>query len=209
MQVIAASANRRVVLAGGALLAAAWLAPIMYCLAAAYRTSDPLEMHRAEIAIVLTLLGASAAWRLPTSYYEVRGWEAQGRLYRYVGVRFFRSCVLDGPILSRWLRPAERRGSFPTRTQLIAWSDQRCATERQHCAAMLMSLPSIYIASRSGDRGLAMYLLLGNIVFNAYPIFLQRYTRGRLQRSIDCRGSGLNCVDVCARFSIPVPAREQ
>lgn len=186
---IALGNNRRVVLAGVALLTAAWLAPIVYCLAAALRTSVPPEMHVARSAVVLTLFGALAAWRLPTSYYELRAWEAQGRLYGHLGVRRFRFCVLDGPILSRWLRPAEPRRSFLTRMQLLAWSDRSRAAERHHCAAMLMSLPSVYIAGRSGHRGMATYLILGNIFFNVYPILLQRYTRGRLERSIDIRGS--------------------
>ena len=189
VQVTAESNNRRVVLAGAALLTAAWLAPIVYCLAAALRTGVPSELHLARIAIVLTVLGAFTAWRLPTSYYELRGWEAEGGLYGHVGVRRFRCYVLDGPMFSRWLRSAERGGAFPTRTQLLAWSDQRCVTERHHCAAMLMSLPSIYLASRSGNGGMTAYLILGNIFFNAYPILLQRYTRGRLRRSIDLRGS--------------------
>ncbi len=183
------SNNRRVALAGVALLTAAWLAPIAYCLAVALRTSVPSEIHLAHSAVVLTLLGAWTAWRLPASYYELRGWEAEGGLYGHLGVRRFRCCVLDGPVFSRWLRSSERRGSFPTRMQLLAWSGQRCVTERHHCAAMLMSFPSIYIASRSGDRAMATYLILGNIFFNVYPIFLQRYTRGRLRRSIDVRGS--------------------
>lgn len=185
----AASNNRRVVLAGVALLTAAWLAPIVYCLAAALRTSVPSEMQVAHSAVVLTLLGALTAWRLPSNYYQLRGWETKGGLYSHVGVRRFRCYVLDGHMLGRWLRPAERAGSFPTRAQLLAWSDQRCVTERHHCAAMLMSLPSIYLAGRSGDGGMTAYLILGNIFFNAYPILLQRYTRGRLRRSIDVRGS--------------------
>ena len=185
----AESTNRRVVLAGAALLTAAWLAPIAYSLAAALRTSVSSEMYLARGAVVLTFLGALTAWRLPASYYALRGWEAEGGLYSHVGVRRFRFYVLDSPILSRWLRPPERRGSFPTRLQLLAWSDQRCVAERHHCAAFLMSLPSIYMVSRSGDRAMTTYLILGNILFNVYPILLQRYTRGRLLRAIELRGS--------------------
>ena len=189
--------RRRVVLAGVGMLTVGWVAPIAYYLGSALRASVRQGLPLPVIAVVLTLVGALAAWWLPHGYHALRKWECQGRLYGRVGVGRFRKFVLDGPRFRRWLCLTEGHGPFAARRQLLLWRDRGRITERHHVAAMLMSLPSLYLAVRSGHRGMATYLIVGNIVFNVYPILLQRSTRVRLEQSLAGRDA------TASRLAVP------
>jgi hypothetical protein len=46
---------------------------------------------------------------------------------------------------------------------------------------LALGIVSAMFAWRLGWNGWAVYLSLGNVMVNLYPILLQRYTRGRLQ----------------------------
>ncbi len=190
--------RRRVVLDGVGLLTVGWVAPIAYYLGSALRASVRQGLPLTVIAVALTLGGALAAWWLPDGYHALREWERQGRVYGRVGVGRFRQFVLDGPRFRRWLCPTEGQRPFAARGQLLLWRDRGRTTERHHVAAMLMSLPSLYLAVYSGHRGMATYLIVGNIVFNVYPILLQRYTRGRLEQSLAGRDA------TASRLAVPV-----
>lgn len=176
--------RRRVVFAGVGLLTVGWFAAIAYCLGLTLRLSVRQGLLIAVVAVVGTLVGALAAWWLPDGYHTLREWEHQGRLYGRVGVCRFRQFVLDGPRFRRCLCLPKGQRPFAARSQLLLWRDRGYTTERHHVAAMLMSLPSLCLAVQSGHRGMATYLIVGNIVFNLYPILLQRYTRGRLEQSL-------------------------
>jgi hypothetical protein len=122
-----------------------------------------------------------AVWWVPASYYQIRGFEQDGRLYEKLGVRHFRWFVPDGDASNRWRRrrdPAFRiirnrryASAFRRRTEL---------SEKSHLVMLVLGAMSAGFAWSIGWQGWAMYLTAGNVVVNLYPILLQRYTRARL-----------------------------
>jgi hypothetical protein len=54
-------------------------------------------------------------------------------------------------------------------------------SERGHLVLLALGLVSAAYAWHVGWHGWAVYLSVGNVLVNVYPILLQRYTRGRLR----------------------------
>jgi hypothetical protein len=123
-----------------------------------------------------------AAWWLPPSYYRVQSFERSGRVYEALGVRLFRRLVPDGDYANRWRRrtsPGFR--ILANRAAARAFLGRTEESERGHLVLLLLGLPSIALAWQVGWYGWAIYLGVGNVLVNLYPVLLQRYTRARLQ----------------------------
>ena len=120
--------------------------------------------------------------RVPESYFDVRPGERDGRLYRRLGVRAFRHVVPDGDFISRLAR---RRGDRQPRMGLArdalhALETRGRIAERAHLMSLVAALPLATLAAMLDRPGFAMVLLVPNLIFHAYPVLLQRYTRARL-----------------------------
>lgn len=110
--------------------------------------------------------------------------EESGRLYEALGIRYFRFVAPDGDLANRWQRrrdPAHRiirnrhvAEDFEFRTRL---------SEKGHLVLLAMGVASAGFALHIGWFGWAVYLGVGNVVVNLYPVLLQRYTRSRLYRA--------------------------
>lgn len=122
-------------------------------------------------------------WTLPKTYFDVRPFERSGRVYEFLGVLLFRKFAPNGDLANRW----ERRKDPDFRVI----RDRRSATdfllrteqsERGHLVLLFLGIISAAWAWTIGWTGWAVYLSIGNVVVNIYPILLQRYTRSRLQK---------------------------
>ena len=119
---------------------------------------------------------------LPAAYF--RCWEGgRGvRLYEAVGVPLFRRFATNGDLVNRWARrgdPGYRfvRGRAGVRALLAGTREG----ERSHLVLLVVGLVTALYAARIGWHGWATWLSVGNLVFNAYPVLLQRYNRCRVE----------------------------
>jgi hypothetical protein len=93
----------------------------------------------------------------------------------------FRWFAPDGDFANRW----ERRNNPDFRVicgrrsaaDFIVRTEQ---SERGHIVLLALGVASAAWAWSIGWHGWAVYLSVGNVVVNVYPILLQRYTRSRL-----------------------------
>jgi hypothetical protein len=167
-------------------MAGGWLGPLLMFWLYVWGPLRPFHYPSGELLPPLPLLVAGfavgvAVWWLPPSYYLVRGFERSGRLYEKLGVRRFRWFVPDGDAANRWRRrrdPAFRiirnqrdAKAFRQRTEL---------SEKSHLVMLVLGAMSAGFAWVIGWPGWALYLTIGNVAVNLYPILLQRYTRARL-----------------------------
>jgi len=135
----------------------------------------PLPLLLAGFGLGLTV------WWLPASYYQVRAFERTGRVYANLGVRYFRWFVPDGDVANRW-----RRRSDPSfriirnRHYARAFRQRTELSEKSHLMMLVFGVMSAGFAVAIGWPGWAIYLTVGNVLVNLYPILLQRYTRARL-----------------------------
>jgi hypothetical protein len=120
---------------------------------------------------------------IPKSYYDLRPFEMDGRVYRRLGVRKFRYIVGDGDGV-QWLVKRIDPGWQCALTKLSneKWIERTCVTECIKLALIVFTLPIVAIAYYGGHTILASLLLLLNIPYQIYPILLQRYTRAKLLR---------------------------
>jgi hypothetical protein len=173
------------------LLTAAWLWPIVSFLTVTAMTGAPGERLWAIGAAAFACALGALSVLMPQGYYRLRAAEAGGQLYLRLGVLRFRTVVLNGDLMNRWLRRyAPGALTVPSAATLRGRALQSRWNGRIHLAAFLFSLPVILAAGAVGGSGLALYLGLINLPLNVYPILLQRYTRGRLDYILSTRYAG-------------------
>jgi len=149
-------------------------------------TAWTLEMSRRSVAFAFwinwALMGlAFVTWlvapvRFGRFYYRVHGLERSGRLYERLGVRHFQQFLRRVGFMNRWLRyhPGPSAGAT-----LVA------ATESPETAHLLIFVVLALVSGvfvRRGWWDTAGWLLLFNIVHNAYPVLSLRSVRARAHR---------------------------
>jgi hypothetical protein len=123
----------------------------------------------------------SGAWdgisyRLPASYYAMRPFEKGGRIYDYLGVRWYRRCLRR--VL--WsVNPAVLRSEPGARKDMIRATQ---GPEAGHLIIFVVILAITVWASVSGWWGAVVWLLLFNLLHNLYPVLSLRQVRARLDR---------------------------
>jgi hypothetical protein len=119
----------------------------------------------------------------PSTYYEIKPFEQSGQVYERLGVSLFKKIVRRGPftVFSPTLRfPAEK-----TASALRNLEDEMRKAETSHTVIFCMILLlSIYPLIKGWFDAIA-WLLLFNILFNGYPVMLQRYNRIKIQELIN------------------------
>jgi len=116
---------------------------------------------------------------LGSSYYEVRHPRHLERLYRLLGVGYFKKALL----FVFWGRPKPRHKYFNgTRSGIDNLIFQANQSEFGHLGALiLISLSGLALLAR-GHWQLFAYITAINLVGNGYPILMQRHHRLRVAR---------------------------
>ena len=171
-----------------AIMAGGWLGPLLMFWLYVWGPLRPFDYPTGALLPPLPLLAAClavgiAAWWVPASYYRIRSFELDGRLYEGLGIRWFRWLVPDGTAANRWRRRREPDFRFiRNRAYARAFRLRTELSERSHLMWLVFGGLSTALALAIGWTGWALYLGVGNVVVNLYPILLQRYTRARLVR---------------------------
>lgn len=117
------------------------------------------------------------------TYYEIKPLEQSGQFYEQLGVCLFKKMVRRGPfsIFSPTLRfPAKK-----TAPALRNLQHEMQKAETSHVVIFFMILLLIGYALFKGWLDSVVWLLLFNLLFNGYPIMLQRYNRIKIQELIN------------------------
>lgn len=130
-----------------------------------------------------TVAGAVFAYALPDSYYRIGAFERSGRLYEYLGIRWFKRLTPNGDYVNRLIRQSQPAYRVIANREAIAayeWRT-RCA-EACHFGGLWLSIPCAAYALLLDWNYFALWMLVPNIPFHIYPILLQRYTRARIAK---------------------------
>jgi hypothetical protein len=122
-----------------------------------------------------------AALRPSSGYYRLRPFEASGKLYAWLGVRLFRRFVLMGDYLI-WLIRRRVPDFRVVRSRADADKMERFGrlAERVHVTGLVFLVAPMCWGLVHGQYGYAAQQAGCNVLFNLYPILLQRYHRARL-----------------------------
>lgn len=119
--------------------------------------------------------------QLTSVYYHPKKWEAEGKIYRRLGVNVFRKILV-------WVGWEKiHKVSNPVKPSLEALVHLEQGTRQSEFGHLIIFF--IVLAISAGVAlyagfGQSLWLIATNIVLNAYPIMVQRYNRPRLQSVI-------------------------
>lgn len=118
---------------------------------------------------------------LPSNYYKIKKPEQLKRLYRLIGVNYFRVFLL----VLFWRHKKNARKYFDgTRNGLQNFIYQSKQSEFGHFGAfIIICLVCIFLLAFAHLR-LLVFITLLNIIANLYPVILQRYHRIRIEKLI-------------------------
>lgn len=168
-------------------MAGGWLGPILMFWLYVWGPLRPFAYPSGDLlpgAPFALVVAACVAlwWVLPRAYFEVHPFERSGKVYEALGVLIFRRFAPDGDWANRWERrtnPSHRLiRNRRSAAEFVVRTEQ---SERGHVVLLALGIVSAVFAWRLGWHGWAVYLSVGNLVVNVYPILLQRYTRSRIQ----------------------------
>lgn len=137
------------------------------------------------VFINLILMGTSACVlglldpQLRSEYFTSKSFEDGGRLYRRLGVHHFPRLlrIVGSENIRRIMTPIRRDPD-----SLTQFLHRTRISETSHgMVALIVAALSIYVAVRY-SIGEAKWLVITNVVFNIYPVMLQRYNRPRIER---------------------------
>ncbi len=114
--------------------------------------------------------------RLGASWFRVRSWEP--RTYRRLGVRAYRNALRR----IGWDRLGGRQAFDGTRASLPVLERRTRMSEAGHLVVGAVGTVMVLVAAAFEAWDAAAWLLAVNVVLHAYPVMLQRSTRGRIQR---------------------------
>ena len=132
------------------------------------------------ISLGRVLESRSGAWnglsvRLPASYYATRPFERHGRVYDYLGVRWYQRLLR--PVL--WsVNPALLKSKRGARQTMIRATQD---PEAGHLIIFVVIAGITVWALISGWWDTAAWLLLFNVLHNGYPVLSVRQVRARLR----------------------------
>jgi Glycosyl-4,4'-diaponeurosporenoate acyltransferase len=146
----------------------------------------------AEMACVFLLASAVGVLglQLPDAYFRPHRFEREGQLYIPLGVIPFKHYLTWRDPCLRTLRQGEPRPKVgPGAESLRGFLGQMRLNESVHLALLLASAPPAVYAFACSWWGLGAFLCVANVVFNLYPVLVQRYNRPRVLRLLADRGS--------------------
>ena len=120
--------------------------------------------------------------RLASTYYNSKKWEAEGKIYKWFGVHGFRKVLV-------WVGWEKlNKASNPVKKSLDALKHLEYSTRQSefgHLIVFFIVLAlTLFVGFYHGFKQ-SLWLLMLNVILNAYPIGVQRYNRPRLKKAIN------------------------
>jgi uncharacterized membrane protein YphA (DoxX/SURF4 family) len=119
--------------------------------------------------------------KLASTYFNSKKWEAEGKIYKWLGVNGFRKLLV-------WVGWEKlNKATNPVKKSLDALKHLEYGTrqsEFMHLIIFFIVLVfNLFVGFNYGCRQ-SLWLLFLNIILNVYPIGVQRFNRPRLRKAI-------------------------
>ena len=119
--------------------------------------------------------------RLPSRCHELARFERGGaRLYELLGVRVVKRLLRRGPIAV--FNPGLHLPAEPTPERIARLDERMREAEASHTIMFAASTATAVAAWAARSPSTARQVMGWNVVLNGYPVLLQRYNRGLLER---------------------------
>ncbi len=125
-------------------------------------------------------------------YFNVRAFERDGRFYERLGIRWFKRFATQGDYWN-----ARRRRSDPSFRNVrdvssaLTWEARTRSSELTHLASLAVGLAVLIWLYLRDRYAWLVPMLLVLLIWDVYPIMLQRYNRARIWRIKSARSAFL------------------
>ena len=118
---------------------------------------------------------------LKSSYFNSHPIEMKGKIYKYIGVHYFRKLL----VLIGWEKSRKKENPIRKSLILLEYYEYRTRTSEfgHTIIAIIILFISIYVCIAYSYNDI-VWLTVFNIFLNIYPITVQRYNRPRVRRVI-------------------------
>ncbi len=122
---------------------------------------------------------------LNSSYYNSKNWESNGKIYRILGVKYFRKLL----VIIGWEKLNKSRNPVNKNSRTLEMLEYKTRqSEFGHSVIFLIVLIiNVAVIVKFGFIE-SLWLLVLNLLLNVYPIIVQRYNRPRIRRLIRQKG---------------------
>jgi hypothetical protein len=119
--------------------------------------------------------------QLTSRYYNEKPWEQGGKIYQSIGINLFRKLL----VWIGWEKLNKKSNPVQKDTKALIHLHYRTKqSELGHVIILIIVLGfNVFVAFKFGILR-SLWLLILNILFNLYPVLLQRYNRPRIERAI-------------------------
>lgn len=163
----------------GVLLFTLFTAPLLLLTIATAKFAFWTSVSAGTMAVAVYI----SVLQIPCRFFDIRTSRESSFASRWLGLKKFRSFVGLGDsiqVLARKIDPDWKNPLLGmANRQLIQWF---IAMEKFHWASLLSSLPIIVLAFYCDRQIFGFVYIFANVLYNVYPILLQRYTRRRVVR---------------------------
>ena len=162
-------------------IAAFWILPMVVFLVAIWAHNDKLLL---SCGCLICMSASLLVLYLPESYYQPKSFELSGRLYKLLGIRYYKRWMVDGDYMNKLIRQFDADYQVVSRSSSRRFEEKTRSNEREHLILFLVSFPAIIYSILVGWYSYAVFLYLSNVIVNFYPIMLQRYNRSRIYKQL-------------------------
>ncbi|NJY62170.1 hypothetical protein HC174_05295 [Salinimicrobium sp. CDJ15-81-2] len=116
-------------------------------------------------------------WDYEFSYFDSQRFEKEGIIYKYLGVNLYRKLL----VWTGWEKLRIKENKLRNSRSSLAHAEFKSrSSEAGHTLIFLIVGFVTFIVADSLKE--ALWLIILNLLLNAYPIFVQRYNRPRYKR---------------------------
>lgn len=115
-------------------------------------------------------------------YLRIRKFEYSGRFYKIAGLKIFKIILLHSPFKFLNVNIHFKKKS---KTELSLVRKEMEKVETGHIIAFIITLIITFVLAFLRSPKFIVWMTLFNIVFNVYPVFLQRFNRRRINTIIN------------------------
>lgn len=138
--------------------------------------SDSFWLTGVSTLYIIFLL-QKTGFRLSDQYYRIKNFERSFKLYKTIGIEYFKKIIHKYPLPGATLK-IELKGR--SKSDILDVEDRMREAEQIHVFGLLLIMIIAILFAFIRDIRFLLWFSIFNIIMNLYPIFLQRYNRNRI-----------------------------
>jgi hypothetical protein len=141
---------------------------------------------RSPLILIVSVVISILIYAIPTRWLRKLTISNDKKMYERIGVKLLLYVVQNGTLVNRIQRKYYKKpGIIHNRKQVQDYLKTIVMQEKFHYCCFTLFLLSAISAFSTGKPGVALLIMLCNILYNVYPILLQQYNRLRIQKLLN------------------------